>query len=522
MGVDGATFDVMIPLLDAGKMPNFASLMGKGASCNLRSTVPILSPVAWTTFSTGVNPGRHGIFNFLKRKDDAYEIIASSSSQRRIKPFWKVAGDSGKRVAILNVPATYPPDRVNGFMIAGDPTPFHDERRVYPSGTYRELEAKFGTNFLKPAPPFRREHTFLNGLLKSVELWTDIAKHAIKNQDWDLAVVVYTATDTVQHFFWSAMDASHPSYSEKSAARFGSAILSVYEKIDWAMGELLPLVDDRTNIVVLSDHGFGPLNRSVPLTKWLVENGYLSYLPGRQNKRQAGIQNTLRFILSRLGLTEGLPPIGTLRNVDWAKTKAYYLGVSGDLYINLKGREPRGIVEPGREYDALVDLIARKLKEMKLPDGSSPVEAVSTSRERYPGSIGAPDILIQWARGFDLIKEGEPDNLLNGLRSRSGNRWSGTHLENGILILSGPAIRESTLTEAAIEDVAPTVYHLLGLPVPRMVDGNVLTQALTDESRRSLTRADIDITETGSSSVSLSGSDAGKIAESLKNLGYLD
>jgi arylsulfatase A-like enzyme len=95
-------------------------------------------------------------------------------------------------------------------------------------------------------------------------------------------------------------------------------------------------------------------------------------------------------------------------------------------------------------------------------------------------------------------------------------------LENGILILSGPAIKGSMLTDAAIEDVAPTVYHLLGLPVPRMVDGNVLSQALTDASRRSLTHADIDITETGSSPDALSDSDAGKIAESLKNLGYLD
>ncbi len=522
IGVDGATFDIILPLVKAGRMPNFEKLMGKGSHCELRSTLPILSPVAWTTFSTGVRPGKHGIFNFLARREEDYEIIPYSSKQRRIKPVWKVAGEAGRKVMVLNVPATFPPDPVNGIMIAGDPAPFFDARRVHPPEAYGKLEARFGGKFLKPAPPLRGERAFLDGLLGSVELWTEVTKQALEGGDWDLGVVVYTATDTVQHFFWSDLDPSHPLHDGKTAAGHGSAIHSVYEKIDWAAGELLKTAGGDADIVVLSDHGFGPLNRPVPLTNWLVDRGYLSYLPGRQDNRRGGILEAARFLLSRFGLIDGLPPIGMLKHVDWEKTRVYFLGVSGDLFVNLKGREPRGIVEPGAEYDDLVSRMAEELKGMRLPCGSAPVEKVFTGRDLYPGSPGAPDLLIQWARGFDVVKEGDPGNFLKGFRSRTGNQWSGTHLENGILILSGPSIRGSGLTGADIGDVAPTVYHLLGLPVPRMTDGKVLAGALTDESRRTLAYTDMPIAEDGFPGPAFTDEDSRKIAESLKNLGYIE
>ena len=132
IGVDGATFDIITPLVQSGDLPNFAKLMARGSYGELKSTMPILSPVAWTTFATGVRPGKHGIFNFLARKDNTYAVVPASSAQRRVKPVWKVAGEHDRKVIVMNVPASFPPDEVNGMMIAGDPTPFHDERRVFP------------------------------------------------------------------------------------------------------------------------------------------------------------------------------------------------------------------------------------------------------------------------------------------------------------------------------------------------------------------------------------------------------
>lgn len=522
IGIDGATFDIIKPLMEEGKLPHFKKLTAKGSSCELKSTIPMLSPVAWTTFATGGRPGKHGIFNFLARQDGTYEIIPSSSSQRRLKPIWKVAGEQGRKVVVMNVPATFPPDPVNGLMIAGDPAPFHDQRRVFPHEAYQGLEQTFGKNFLKPAPPGGGESRFLHNLLGSVERWTSLAKHALQSTDWDLGVVVYIATDTAQHFFWKNIDTCHPLYTEKEAGRFGTAISQVYQKMDWAMGELLKLTDGNTGIVILSDHGFGPLYRAVPLMDWLVERGYLSFRNNGKREKRGTVSGLARLLLSRLGLMEGLPPISTLSNVDWARTKAYFLGVSGDLYINLKGREPQGIVEPGKEYDECIRTIAHDLKNMKLRDGSSPVEKVHIGKELYPGSVGAPDIFIEWSKGFDLIKEGEPEGFLSRLRARAGNKWCGTHSENGILILSGAGIRQGGLSQAAIEDVAPTIYHLLGLPVPSTLDGRVLSTAFTDEALRSLQYTDSDVSERTASEGTFSERETKTVAEALKNLGYLE
>jgi predicted AlkP superfamily phosphohydrolase/phosphomutase len=522
IGVDGATFDIITPLVKSGELPNFSKLMAQGSYGELKSTMPILSPVAWTTFSTGVRPGKHGIFNFLARKDETYSVVPASSAQRRVKPVWKVAGEHDKNVIVMNVPATFPPDEVNGLMIAGDPTPFQDERRVFPPTAYAEFEKSFGSGFLKPAPPFRGEAGFLNNLLKSVDLWTNLAKQRMQQQVWDLSVVVYTATDTAQHFFWKNIDQAHPLYKEESAARFGDAIRAVYQKIDWALGELTRLAGDDASIVVLSDHGFGPLYQAVPLTEWLIAKGYMTMKEGGAGKKRGGFLHSLRYLLSRLRLTEGLPPLSVLADVDWAKTKAYFLGVSGDMYINLQGREPRGIVAPGSEYEELVDRMSRELLALTLADGSKPVAAVYKGKEVYPDSIGSPDLFIQWEKGFDLLKEGEPDSFFQRLRSRGGNKWSGTHLEKGILLLSGSSIGHSVLPNAAIQDVAPTIYHLLGMPVPRLVDGSVLIQAFNDASSRAVTYSDADIREPGVSGGDFSDDDVRKVAESLKNLGYIE
>jgi len=522
MGVDGATFDIIKPLVRDGELPNFAKLMDRGSFCTLKSTVPLLSPAAWTTFSTGVRPGKHGIFNFLARKNGTYEIDPASSELRRVKPVWKVAGEAGRKVVVMNVPATFPPDAVNGIMIAGDPTPFHDERRLFPSGSYRGLEQHFGKGFLKPAPPFRGESSFLDTLLHSVELWTNIAKFTMEQEDWDLATVVYTATDTAQHFFWRTFDKAHPLYSHKSAERYGNAILAVYKKIDWALGELVKLADEHTHIVVLSDHGFGPLYQAVPLTGWLVEKGYLTYLSGPKGKGYRGLADTVKFVLSRLRLAEGLPPLSILRDVDWTKTKAYFLGVSGDIFVNLKGREPQGIVAPGREYDELIEKMSRELESLRLADGSAPVEAVLRGKDLYPDSAGSPDLFVKWAKGFDIVKEGEPDSIVRALRKRSVNAWSGTHMEEGILILAGEAIERAALRGASIEDVAPTIYHLLGLPVPALLEGKVLADAIRSDRLKAPEMCNLDIMEKGFSETIFSDEDARRVEESLRNLGYLE
>jgi predicted AlkP superfamily phosphohydrolase/phosphomutase len=271
---------------------------------------------------------------------------------------------------------------------------------------------------------------------------------------------------------------------------------------------------------VLSDHGFGPLYQAVPLTGWLVEKGYLTY--SSKDKRSRGLTDALKFILSRLRLTEGLPPLSILRDIDWTKTKAYFLGVSGDIFINLKGREPQGIVAPGSEYDELIDRMSRELLGMRLPDGSSPVEAVFKGKDLYPDNVNTPDLFIKWAKGFDIVKEGEPDSIVRALRRRSVNAWSGTHVEEGILIMAGPDVLRAELQQARIEDVAPTVYHLLGMPVPKMLEGSVLTKAVKVDRLGTVRYDDTETREKEFSTANYSDDDKRQVEESLRNLGYLD
>lgn len=521
IGIDGATFEIIRPMLREGKLPNIGKLMGDGCHGELESTVPLLSPVAWTSFSTGMHPGNHGIFDFLTRKINTYEIIPASSTSRLIKPVWQVVSEMDKNVVVLNVPATFPPDDVKGFMIAGEPTPFHDERRISPKELYGELSERFGKDFLYPSR-FKSKKSLLNDLIHSVELWTDIARHLLGKVNWDLFIVTFIASDTVQHYFWKDMDEKHPSYNKNSAGIFKTAIYEVYRRIDKAVGELLSQMDDNTNIVILSDHGFGPLNQIVFLNEWLREKGYLVFKEGSRSNYKDSVLNLMRLVLKKFGLMDNLlPPLG-LKGVDWAKTKVYFLGVSDDLFINLKGREPEGIVNPGGEYEELLDEVATGLEHMTLPGDLKPIEKVYKSNKLYPDNSHSPDLLIKCRNGFDLVKEGDPLGAFKGLRRWGENTWSGTHADKGVLIMKGPCIRNTSIEGARIIDVAPTVYHLLGVPVPAGLDGRVLSETLEDNSLKHLNYSNIDIRQGKSSDTTYTEDDTKLVAQRLKDLGYLD
>lgn len=518
IGIDGATFDIVGPLVRKGALPNIARLMDSGAHGTLKATMPVLSPVSWTSFSTGVDPGNHGIFDFLVRAEGTYDLTPAVSSRRLVKPVWKVASELGKKAVVLNVPATFPPDEVNGFMISGEPTPFHDERVVSPPGFFKDLSDKFGKDCLVP-PMFKHRRVSVEDLVSSVSRWTDVALFAMQKLDWDLFTVVYTASDTVQHFFWKDRDETHPGFKKGNPNE--GAIDTVFRKIDDSVGELVKAAGDGVEIVILSDHGFGPLSELVSLNKWLTEKGYL-IIDEEKRKKTGGVGTFARVILSKLGVIRELPPPLTLVGVDWSKTRVYFLGVSDAVYVNLKGREPQGIVNAGKEYETLVDEVARELLNMRTPEGHKPIEAVFKGRDLYPNNPAAPDVFIKWARGFGLLKEGAPTGkFIQRLRKWNVNNWSGTHEEDGVLVMSGPSVKKSSSKEAHIIDVAPTVYHLLGIEVPKKLDGRVLKECLSDESLKRLAYADTESRQ-DSSGGQTSEEDAKLVAERLKSLGYLE
>jgi predicted AlkP superfamily phosphohydrolase/phosphomutase len=357
IGLDGATLDLICPWVASGRLPHLARFMEKGSSGKLKSTMPPISPTAWSSFMTGKNPGKHGVFDFTVRD---FQNYGTRVTLRPSEPtLWGALSAQGRRVCVVNVPQTYPPERVNGYMVTGLGTPSQCTF-TYPTElteSLRKENYRFNLN-----ASLRRDGAaaFIEDVYRVAGIVTDTALRLMSQLDWDFSMVVLRLTDEIPHYFWHWMDESHPAH--RSADTFHSeAILRCYQKADELVGKLMAAVaDEETTVLVMSDHGFGPLYKDVYLNEWLRQQGYLSL-----HRRPTPRALFTRF-LQRLGLTRtqvghalarwGLHWLrGRLRDglgawadlfpqdsnlhvnelVDWNRTRAYSVGYIGQIYVNL-------------------------------------------------------------------------------------------------------------------------------------------------------------------------------------------
>ncbi len=253
----------------------------------------------------------------------------------------------------------------------------------------------------------------------------------------------FSSLDLNSHMFWRLIDPKHPEYDASLAAQNGSTIADFYQQMDQILGEVLPKVDERTTLLVLSDHGFAPYYRSFNLNTWLLNNGYIKL------RADANLDSNEPFA-----------------NVDWSQTRAYGLGLNG-LYVNLRGREKDGIVEPGQTADALLKEIRTKLLGVRDPKTNQPViTRADLAREAYQGKYAAsgPDMLVGYNRGYragwkTILGAFPPDELED-----NGNPWSGDHcmdytLVPGVLLSN----RKIASTQPALTDIAPTILAEFGI-----------------------------------------------------------
>jgi predicted AlkP superfamily phosphohydrolase/phosphomutase len=273
IGLDGATFDLLDPWVKEGRLPNLKRMMESSTYGRLESTIPPVTPPAWTSFTTGVNPGKHGVFDFITFKPNSYEKVLVNSNHVRSKRFWDLAGEKGKKSIILYVPLTYPPEKVEGVMISGIPTPAQGEF-IYPTEMEGELEGKLGrwraeTNGDKLGD--FHEETFLTEIYQTLETRFRVAKY-LMTREWDLFILVIMETDWMQHFLWGEKD---------------RCLLPLYMKIDEMIGGFRELLRDEDVILVLSDHGFGPVRKTFYMNVWLREKGFLV------SRRQWGATSSL-------------------------------------------------------------------------------------------------------------------------------------------------------------------------------------------------------------------------------------
>ena len=603
IGLDGLEPTILEPLLAAGALPNLARLAESGGLARVATTTPAQTPVAWSTFATGTNPGGHGIFDFIRRDPATYrpDLALNAYEQksawlppravnlRRGSPVWDVLAAAGLGSTILRCPCTYParldrgrmlsgmgvPDLRGGlgtptvysgdaalapresesvvrletdasgavvtrligprnprdrstlhFEIALQPGPDADSILVRSEGTPAELvvrqgcwsdwlRVKFKAGLLQsvrgmvrfylveagPMPEvyaspinfdpelplfpisapggfaleltealgtfyttgFVEDHTGLNNerideaafLDQCEDAWVEreaMMAHELKRFDEGLFYCLFDTPDRVQHMFWRFREPDHPANRGRAAtADWSKVVEDQYRRADAVVGRALDYADDRTLFIALSDHGFGSFRRGVHLNSWLRDRGLLAVRHG------AG--------------TEDFPG-----GIDWARTRAYALGLGG-IYLNLRGREGQGIVEPA-EADALAVEIAAGLSGLvDAEHGAVAIREVRTRAELYSGPFASesPDLVVHFAAGYRASWATTLGGAPAGHFEDNVKKWGGDHIVDpalvpGVLLMNRPFRGEG----ARLMDLAPTILDALGVPAGPAMEGSSL------------------------------------------------
>jgi predicted AlkP superfamily phosphohydrolase/phosphomutase len=615
VGFDGLDPEILDSMLSAGKMPNMAQLIERGSYRRMRSTCPPISPVAWSSFSTGVNPGKHNIFDFLAPERKSYLSKLSSAdirppsrilslgkyriplskpsyrSMRKSKPFWEILGEHQVFSSVIRVPITFPPEKFEGVLLSSLCVP--DLRGTQGSFSYYTTDkaslGKFTGGFayglssnggefrgdlvgpenmmIKGSPALKQTFTLvpdgagdsaggatlivgrqryhlepgkhspwvrvgfhaglgvkvsgvarfiLKSLKPEVELYVTpinidperpampvshplyysvylaklhgpFATLGLAEDTWALneriidetqfleqcylinderermlfaeldrvkkgaVACVFDITDRVQHMLWRYTDPEHPANRDKESTLHKDAFERLYLKVDETVGRLAPYVNDRTAMIIMSDHGFKSFRRGINLNSWLAREGYLHLKSGKESG-------------------------DWFDGVDWSRTRAYALGLGG-IYLNLMGRESQGIVEPQDAPNLVIELKDLLEGMQDESTGEVAVKQVYDAREVYSGPYVAegPDLIVGYSAGYRASWDGVTGKVTNEVFSDNTRSWSGDHCIDPDCV---PAVLVSSLKitapSPAIIDIAPSVLGLFGVKAPPYMDGRNL------------------------------------------------
>jgi len=526
-GVDGGTLEIVRPLCERGQLPNFQRLLSNGVSGELASTFPPMTFPAFTTFMTGKNPGGHGVFDFFERAPDRYGVRFVNAESRRSRSIWRMLSDAGRRVAVIGFPVTYPPERINGIMISGFDAPgigaTADRTCFWPREFYDELRSRVGDYIITPSVDMRRAHKNpgegIAAILQTIERKTQTALYVMERERWDCFAFMLIESDFAGHRYWKYYDPNSPHFDPSAPAELRDGLPRVYRAIDDCLGKLMARAED-AGVMVFSDHGFGGAStKAVFMNRFLEQRGALRFAASSGGDAGAAGAMRLRGRLLMAKLKDiGLhylpemirtPLLRSMKlgnqiesrirfgGIDWRRTQVYsdespYFPA---VWINLRGRDPAGIVAP-EEYDQTRERVIGWLREWRDPESGQPVvRRVYRSEDIYSGeqTKRAPDLLIEWNfdQGYSYLSGRSLEDTTNtAIRQLALSEFatpemttrSGSHRPNGLLFAhGGPFAAGGTVTGASLTDLAPTILFCQGLPSPPEMEGRVLAELYKPE-----------------------------------------
>jgi predicted AlkP superfamily phosphohydrolase/phosphomutase len=478
VGFDGLSPVMVEKFAREGKLPNMSRVMQEGAFGDCMTVLPPSSASAWTSAVTGVNPGKHGIYGFLKdlSGDPEQPLIFNTSRDRGFSAVWDVLSQYGRSARIINIPLTSPADTLNGLMICGFPHTSEDQIAHYWPPSLEKYLGSYKYDTFRVTCAAGEEEKFLRSMEDISGRRLDTGLTLFDEGGWDLFWIVFTFTDRTQHYMWKYMDENHPLYDPAKAEAYGDRVEWAYKRADSFLGEFLDRLGEDDLLMVMSDHGFGPLYYIV---------------------------NSRNFLQRTLGTTE------TVLCTDFFGSK-FKIDVTG----------------PGAEekFNSIRARLIEGLDELQDPErGVSVIESVYVKEDLYKGPYmsNAPDVLCLEKPGYLFFSLNVTPDLRIFDRGPSPDRsFSGFHRRMGTIFMYGKGVVPGERIKVRIIDITPTILTYLGVPVPSEMDGRVPGEAFKEGFRDRVVLVKSD--DPGYKEPSgLSSQDRDKIEKQLRAVGYI-
>jgi len=513
IGLDAADRQLIEQWADAGRLPNIARLRAEGVWGSLATTADTVHVSAWPSIFSGVTPDEHGLYHAYVMQEGVQEPVRPRPEDCPVPFLWKLLDEQGKKSIVMDAFLTCPLRDFSGIQIVdwGSWTWFFGQD-IRPASIKEEIRRKFGNypaedhskvGMTPPADPVG----FYNRLMKGVEKKTEVAKWLMESQSWDFFLLVFGECHAAGHYFWHYQDPDYIAYPEHCDPALRTAMQDIYIALDRSIGELLEQADDDTTVMVVSGDGMGPNYSGSHLLAELLKRMQLmnagDRVPAEQSQSTSGkrsfssvlrglIPKQLRAVISRYVLprsfSERLSLHWQTADIEWSRTRAFVIENANEGYIriNLKDREPEGIVEKSGEYDRLCESLLKVTRSLSNPaNGKSAVTHVHKTVDLYSGPCvrNMPDIIINWDPDAEVTTDLHTKQLGTVSCPHAAYEvspyYSGNHRGNAFVAAAGPEIHaRNVLSGASILDLAPTILTFFHIPVPDYMDGAVRSSLL--------------------------------------------